>query len=65
MRHNGPVLTTPLAEYRERLRLRTTAHLALTARDARLSYARLALFAAFAALAALWWRGRASNSRPS
>ena len=57
VRHNGPVLTTPLAEYRERLRLRTTAHLALTAQDARLGYARLAFFAAFAALATLWWRG--------
>ena len=57
LRHNDPVSTAPLAEYRERLRQRTGAHEALSARDAGFSYARLAVFAAFALLAALAWRG--------
>lgn len=48
--------TAPLTEYRERLRLRTAAHQVLSARDARFSYARLAVFAAFLLLALLAWR---------
>jgi hypothetical protein len=47
----------PIEEYRARLEARSEAHAALLQLDARLSYARLVLFAAAAILAWLAWRG--------
>jgi hypothetical protein len=51
------VTSFPGDEYRARLDQRRRAHTALTQMDARLSYARLALFFAGAVLAVAAWRG--------
>jgi hypothetical protein len=51
------VPTLPGDEYAARLRARRAAFASLTDRDARYSFARLAVFAAVALLALAWWRG--------
>jgi MutS domain V len=56
-------MSDPRSEYQQRLRARQGAHAALTVQDARVSYARVAVFAAAAALAffaarsalSAWW----------
>jgi hypothetical protein len=56
VRHNEPVPSVPEGEYPTRLRQRVDTHQALSERDARVSYARLAVFAAFLLLVVLAWR---------
>jgi hypothetical protein len=60
VRHNEAVPSVPAREYQTRLRHRIDTHQALSARDARFSYARLAVFAVFLVLVALGWRSGTS-----